>query len=113
MNTLKKKRAKDTIDILIFEKGLRIKTLMIDKDLDLLAVVLNNGKILESRISYYSRLEKASVKQLNAWRLISNGVGVSWENLDEDLSIKGFIKITALNDMLRHMLGESDTKAVV
>ncbi len=113
MNTLKKKRAKDPFDILIFEKGIRIKTLMIDKDLDLLAVVLNNGKILESRISYYSKLEKASVKQLNAWRLISGGVGVSWEKLNEDLSIKGFIKSTALNDMLRQLLGENDTRAVV
>ena len=43
LNKIQNKRASDAFDILIFEKGLRIKNVMIDKDLDLMLVVLNNA----------------------------------------------------------------------
>lgn len=97
-------RAKDPFDILIHEKGLRIKRLFIDKDLDLMIVIFNNGKIVKSRISYYERLRGATQEQLDKWKLISNGVGVTWEELDEDLSAKGFIKNSALNNALSNLL---------
>jgi len=102
-NKVRNIRAKDPFDILIFEKGLRIKNILIDKDLDLIAVILNNGKILESTISSYPRLKGATIEQLNKWNLINNGVGISWDELDEDLSVKGFIKTAALNEMLDHL----------
>lgn len=101
MNTSNKdKKAKDPFDILIFEKGLRIKSLVIDKTLDLLILILNNGKLIQSKISYYQRLKAASPDQLDNWQLISKGIGVHWEELDEDLSIKGFIKDAALKNAL-------------
>ena len=54
MNTLKDNiKAKNPIDILIFEKGLRIKNAIIDKDLDLIGVILNNGKIVEYGRKHY------------------------------------------------------------
>jgi len=93
-------KAKDPFDILIFEKGLRIKKLVIDKTLDLLVLILNNGKLIQSKISYYPKLNDASPDQLNKWSLISKGIGIHWEELDEDLSIKGFIKDAALNNAL-------------
>ncbi len=96
-------RAKDPIDVLIFEKGLRIKNVIIDKELDLIGVVLNNGKILETKISQYPRLKNATSKELEEWQLINKGIGLRWENLDEDLSAKGFIHTAAINDMLEHL----------
>ena len=102
-------RAKDPIDILVFEKGLRINKLVIDKELDLLGVILNTGKILESRISYYPRLMKATQKQLENWKLINNGIGIRWEDLDEDLSVKGFIETAAINEMLEHLKAPLDS----
>jgi hypothetical protein len=96
-------RAKDPIDVLIFEKGLRIKNVIIDKELDLLGIILNNGKILESNLSEYPRLAEAKEKQLANWKLINNGIGITWGELDEDLSVKGFIKTTAINEMLEHL----------
>ena len=102
-NKIRNIRTKDPIDILIFEKGLRIKSVIIDKELDLLAVILNNGKILESSLSEYPRLAKAQVEQLEKWQLISKGVGITWKELDEDISIKGFIKTSAINEMLEHL----------
>jgi len=112
MSTLENKKqdvkAKDPIDVLIFEKGLRIKNVIIDKELDLLGVVLNNGKILETKISSYPRLNKASLPDLEKWKLISNGIGITWEDLDEDLSVKGFIQTVAINDMLEHLQSSAD-----
>ena len=105
-------KAKDPIDILVFEKGLRIKNVILDKDIDLIAVILNNGKILESKISDYPRLEKATEAQLKKWRLINKGIGITWEELDEDLSVKGFIKTAALNEMLEHLQSPTNNKRV-
>lgn len=114
MSTLKSKRtdirAKDPIDILIFEKGLRIKKVIIDKELDLIGVILNNGKILESRISHYPRLKNATEQELEKWQLISKGIGITWENLDEDLSMKGFIHTVAINEMLEHLKPSIDSE---
>lgn len=102
------KKAKDPFDVLIFEKGLRIKYLDIHKELDLFLVILNNGKVLKLHLSDYSRLKKASKTQLNNWKLINGGIGVEWHSLNEDLSVKGFIKDAALNSMLHNLLGNEE-----
>ncbi len=107
MNILKNKEtnisSKDPIDILIFEKGLRIKSIVVDKELDLFAIILNNGKILNSKLSLYPKLKGASEGELEKWQLINNGIGITWENLDEDLSVKGFIQMVAMSEMLEHL----------
>ncbi len=114
MSTLKNKktdiRAKDPIDILIFEKGLRIKKVIIDKELDLIGIILNNGKILESKISHYPKLKNAPEQELENWQLISKGIGITWKNLDEDLSVKGFIHTVAINEMLEHLQPSTNQK---
>ncbi len=107
MNISNKYRAQDPIDLLIFEKGLRIKNLFFDQELDLLAIILNNGKILECRISDYPKLKSASLEQLSSWELVGGGIGVTWDVLDEDLSAKGFIKNSALSSMLRDLQSET------
>lgn len=114
MNTLENNksniRAKDPVDVLIFEKGLRIKRVIIDKELDLIGLILNNGKILESKISQYPRLKDASEQELEKWQLISNGIGISWDNLNEDLSVKGFIYTVAINEILEHLQSPTDNE---
>ncbi|PHR44308.1 MAG: hypothetical protein COA32_14945 [Fluviicola sp.] len=102
-NNIKNKRSKDAFDRLLFEQKLRAKTLVIDKDLDLLLIVFNTGNILKAHLSDYPKLKKATKEELKGWRLIKNGIGVRWESLDEDLSIKGFIKTAALNQALRSL----------
>lgn len=56
------KKSKDPFDKLIFQKGLRIKSVLIEKDLDLIAIVLNNGFIVKENISSYLLLKNASSK---------------------------------------------------
>lgn len=55
-------------------------------------VVLNNGKILRRKISASKLLMSAKPEQLNDYRLTGRGVGIHWPQLDEDLSLKGFLK---------------------
>src|SRR5437763_10836720 len=89
------KRARDPIDFLIFEKGLRAKDLVVYKQLDLMVLILNNGSVFPFKISDYPRLHRASEKDLKNWRLLGGGIGFHWEKLDEDLSLKGFIQTAA------------------
>lgn len=87
------KKASDAFDKLIFEQGLRAKqVLLTDKKLDTLVVLLNNGVILRIALSSYPKLKKASQAELEQWELIADGIGIRWNALDEDLSIKGMIK---------------------
>jgi hypothetical protein len=108
MNTSNKKggspSSKDPVDILIFEKGLRIKTLFIEKDLDLLLVILNNGNLIKSRISVFNNLKNASQEELLLWELRNEGAGVRWIGLDEDLSLYGFLKEVTTNAAVDQLL---------
>ena len=112
MNTSNKK-ATDPFDKLIFEYKLRAKQLTIYHDLDMMIVVFNNGKLIKLRISDYPKLKKATKKQLNNWKFISGGIGIRWEELDEDLSIKGFIKTAALNNILRNLQDQGSDERIV
>ena len=107
------KRTKDPFDILIFEKGLRATNVIPDKKLSILIVVLNNGKLLKVSLNEYKKLKKASQAQLNKWEFIGGGIGIHWEELDEDLSIKGMIKDSALTAVLQQLQGNGDREVVL
>lgn len=80
----------DALDKLIYEDGLRIKQIYFDKELDLMLIVLNNKKIIKRAISEFKRLATASEKQL--YNFDNDGVGVHWPDVDEDLSLRGFLQ---------------------
>ncbi len=84
------KRASDPLDRLIFEDGLRIKDVYVNKELDILMVMLNNKRILRTSVSEFKMLKKASQKQLDNFKC--DGIAIHWPSLDEDLSLKGFLK---------------------
>lgn len=67
---------------------------------------------METKLSYYPRLKEATEQQLEKWQLISNGIGISWKDLDEDLSVKGFIHHVAINEMLEHLQTSNDQERV-
>jgi len=106
MSTLKKttdKKSADPFDKLIFERGLRISNVIADKKQKTLLIILNNTKVLRIRLSDYKKLNSASQTQLSNWKLIGNGVGIGWSELDEDLSLKGIIRTAALNSALESL----------
>jgi hypothetical protein len=97
----------DAIENLIFVEGLRIKTLDIHPELDLMTIYLNTKVILSQNISSYNLLKGAEKYQLLKYELIGGGLGVHWPLLDEDLSLKGF-----LQDELRKVVrGKNDSIA--
>ncbi|MBK9700500.1 MAG: DUF2442 domain-containing protein [Flavobacteriales bacterium] len=93
----------DPVERMILHDGLRIADVHPYKELDLLAIVLNSGDVLQARISDFERLNKATGPQLKKWRLIGGGIGINWEALDEDLSLRGFIRDAAQQEALRRL----------
>lgn len=102
-NEIVNKSSKDPLDRLIFEQDLGIKKLFFDRELDLILVLLTNGRVLNLKLSGFTRLRNATDSQLAAYELDDKGTAVSWELLDEDLSVRGFIKQAALEETLYHL----------
>ena len=59
---------------------------------DKMYIELNTSRVLTVPYTYTKRLEKATLKELNNYRLIANGVGIHFEDIDEDISIEGIIR---------------------
>ncbi|MEX0723023.1 MAG: DUF2442 domain-containing protein [Gracilimonas sp.] len=56
-----------------------------------LFVLLEDGREIAIPLEWFPKLRDASERQLNNWRFIGGGVGIHWEELDEDLSVEGFL----------------------
>ena len=56
-----------------------------------LIVHLVDGRKMEVPLGWFPKLLKATVRQRNRYRLIGNGIGVHWPDIDEDLSISGLL----------------------
>ena len=113
MSTSRNKMKSDPIEVLIFDKGLRIKTLFIEKDLDLLIVVLNDGNIIKSKISVFPKLKTANLSQLQEWELRNEGIGIHWTELDEDLSLYGFLKGLGTETKVKRLLLQGLTTSLL
>jgi uncharacterized protein YegP (UPF0339 family) len=59
---------------------------------DELVIALTNGRTLSVPLVWYPRLLNASVEQRRDWRLIGDGEGVHWPQIDEDLSAVGLLR---------------------
>lgn len=57
-----------------------------------LIVELNDGRTISVPLEWFPRLLNASKKQRNNWRLIGKGIGIHWEDLDEDISVESILK---------------------
>jgi hypothetical protein len=82
----------DSIDTLIYDEGLRIETIDIHPNLDLMLVILNTKAVLHQQLSKYPNLNAQEADALLKYELIGGGTGVHWPMLDEDLSLKGFLQ---------------------
>ena len=57
----------------------------------MMRVSLSDGREIAVSVDRFERLRKATPAQQNHWRLIGRGVGIHWEEIDEDLSVKGLL----------------------
>ena len=58
---------------------------------DTLSVDLTDGRTISVPLSWYPRLAHGTKKERENWCLIGQGDGIHWEDLDEDISVEGFI----------------------
>lgn len=58
---------------------------------DTLTAELSDGRTISVPLAWYPRLVHATLEERNNWELIGTGQGVHWPDLDEDLSIEGFL----------------------
>jgi hypothetical protein len=87
----------DPIDSMIFQEGLRIQKLFFDIELDLMLIVLNNKTVIKESISKFQLLKSATLEQLEQYEI--SRTGVHWPTLDEDLSLRGFLKTAMLTSL--------------
>jgi hypothetical protein len=58
---------------------------------DTLSVDLSDGRSISVPIEWFPRLVHATPEERRKWRLIGNGQGIHWEDIDEDISIEGLL----------------------
>ncbi len=61
-------------------------------DAERLHVQLSDGREISVPLEWFPSLRDATDEQRNKWRLIGKGVGVHWEDLDEDISVEGLLR---------------------
>ena len=58
---------------------------------DSIKVVLADGREISAPLEWFPRLRDANEQQRKNWRLIGKGIGIHWEEIDEDISIKSLL----------------------
>ena len=58
---------------------------------DELIVGLADGRRISAPLEWYPRLLAASPAHRANWRLIGRGVGIHWEEIDEDISVRSLL----------------------
>jgi hypothetical protein len=59
---------------------------------DDLSVQLADGRRVMVPLAWFPRLLHATDEQRGNWRLIGDGQGVHWPDVDEDLSVAGLLR---------------------
>ena len=58
---------------------------------DTLSVDLNDGRSISVPLSWYPRLNHATLSERSNWRWIGDREGIHWPDLDEDISIENLV----------------------
>jgi len=64
----------------------------VDVSDDELIVTLVDGRRISAPLIWFPRLFDASPSERANWRLIGDGIGVHWPDVDEDISVSGLLK---------------------
>jgi hypothetical protein len=77
MSTSKVKIKPMARDVRVTPKGVRVS--------------LADGREIVAPLRWFPRLQKATRAQRSNWRLIGGGIGIHWEEIDEDISVAGLL----------------------
>jgi len=56
-----------------------------------LSLELSDGRTLSVPTGWFPRLVHATQAERSNWRLIADGVGIHWPDLDEDISVQSLL----------------------
>ena len=60
-------------------------------DEDNIWLSLEDGRQVSAPLAFYPRLLNATKEQREHYEFIGPGIGIHWEDLDEDLSVEGIV----------------------
>ena len=52
---------------------------------------LEDGRQISAPLAFYPRLLNATKEQREDYEIIGPGIGIHWEDIDEDLSVEGIV----------------------
>jgi len=61
-------------------------------DDDMMHIRLLDGREIGVPLEWFPKLRDATKEQREKWRLIGKGVGIHWDELDEDISVSALLK---------------------
>jgi hypothetical protein len=67
---------------------------------DKILVYLNSGDVFSLPYDYTSLLSKSTKESLENYHLIGGGRGVHFEDIDEDISLRGIIQYKLKHDLI-------------
>ena len=70
---------------------------------DSLTVDLVDGRTVSVPLAWYPRLSHGTPSERDNWRLIGQGEGVHWPDLDEDISIENLLSGRASGESQRSL----------
>jgi hypothetical protein len=59
---------------------------------DELVVDLVDGRTIIVPLGWYPRLMHGTAKERSNWKLLGEGIGIHWPDLDEDISVEGLLR---------------------
>ena len=68
-----------------------VKTIEVNVTEDDLVVELDDGRTISIPLTWYPRLWHGTMAERQNWRMIGDGMGIHWPDLDEDISVEGLI----------------------
>ena len=60
---------------------------------DGLNVLLADGREITVPLVWFPRLQHANAQERGNWRMIGGGIGIHWEDIDEDISVESLLRI--------------------
>jgi len=67
---------------------------------DELIVDLQDGRTVSVPLAWFPKLLHATARQRRRWKLLGDGEGIRWPDVDEDLSVAGLLRGTPAPQLL-------------
>ncbi len=60
---------------------------------DAMIVSLADGREVSVPLEWFPRLRDATAEQRKNWRFIAKGIGMHWEDIDEDIAVSTLLRM--------------------